>query len=147
MINKISSIISLSFPVLFLMLIVNSVNVYSEPVKSERWEQITEYHSYNKNVVTVSSKVKSVWTQRILTDYQRTKKNMKKVHDISSLMEINCKSREFNIKQDTYHDDNGKVIKIYKNSANEWNSIRPRSPVEIVYDKICTAPKKPLKKK
>jgi hypothetical protein len=144
---KFCPIVSLSFWIPFLILTVNPATVHSRPAKPLSWEFITEYHSYNKNIVNVSSGIKSVWTNKILTDYQKQENKIQKVHSISSLMEIDCSKREFRIRQDIGYDDKGNVLRIDQYKISEWHSISPLTPVEIVYKKICTTPKKKLKKK
>ena len=146
--NKIFSVIPLSIFATVILLLVDSVHIYAEPLKSNSWVFITEYHSYNKNVVlSVSSDVKSVWTNKILTDFQKQNNKIPNINSISSLMEINCKKREFRIKEDIGYDYKGNILRVDKYKKSEWHSINPLTPVEIICDKICTAPKKKPKKK
>lgn len=145
--KKICSVISISLPVLFLMPMIYSKTVFSEPVKQNSWEFITEYHSYNKSTVRVLSDIKTVWTNKILTDYQREQNKIPKINSISSLMEINCKKREFRIKEDIGYDNKGNVLRVDRYKSSEWNSIKSLTPAEIICNKICAAPKKKSKKK
>ncbi len=133
----------MSFPVLA----VTPATVHSEPAKPQSWEFITEYHSYNKNITTVSQNIKSVWTNKILTAYQKQENKIQNVYSISSLMEIDCRKKEFRIKQDIGYDSKGNVLRIDQYKTSEWHMIKPLTPVEIVCKKICKTPKKKVKKK
>jgi hypothetical protein len=95
----------------------------------------------------VSQDVKAVWTNKILTAYQKQENKIQNVYSISSLMEIDCRKREFRIKQDIGYDSKGNVLRIDQYKTSEWHTVKPLTPAEIVFKKICKAPKKKVKKK
>jgi len=174
--KKISSIISLSFLIIFLLLFVNPVNVYSESVESgtiieppkveptipdsKEWKSIIPLHYYNKKTLTKSSNIVSVWTYRIITDEQRKKeieivkkddleKSIKyqNYEDQVTLWKVDCKNRYYKMEKSIDYDHTGIVLESITVKNNEWNSIPPDTLIEGLYNKICVTPKKPSKKK
>ena len=145
--KKSGSAVILCFGMLFLIAVLNPAEVHPEPAKKHSWVFITEYHSFNKNIKAVSQDIISVWTNKILTDNQKQQNGIQNVYSISSLMEIDCRKKEFRIRQDIGYDIKGNIMRIDRYKSPEWHVIKPLTPVEIVSKKICKLPKKKPKKK
>jgi len=174
--KKISSVISLSLLVLFLL--VNPVNVYSESVESQQniespilipakpdskvWEYYWKNLYYNKNNMTKSSNIISVWSYQIVSDAGKKEMidNVKEFYNLETsikyqnydhnlyLDEIDCKKKLTRLKEIMHYDNKGNVLNSHKfNNNKDWKSIPRETILEVLYNKVCVKPNKPLKKK
>lgn len=161
--KKISSVISLSFLVLFLLIVSVPSICFSEP-DSKEWDlfgkdSVGGVYYYNKTNMTKSYNIISFRLYYIIPDDERKERieRMKKYdlkksveyqnydHDIS-VVEIDCKNRMTKVKEFTEYDNQGNVLEHNVNKDSKWKSILPGN-IEELYKINCLTPKKPSKKK
>jgi hypothetical protein len=161
--KKISSVISLSVLVLFLLVFSVPLVCFSEP-DSKVWEyfgvsSVGGFNYYNKTNITKSSNIISVWVYTSITDDERKEfiekfkeSNLEKSikyqhydHNVN-LWEIDCENRQFKIDTVIHYDDSGSILFNEKNTKTCRSNIPPQSIIENLYKKVCVTPKKPLKK-
>ena len=162
--KKISSVISLSFVVLFLLVFLFPSICFSEQPGSKGWDLFGKdsgggVYYYNKTNMTKSSDIISFKLYYIVTDDERKERierikkyDLKKSieyqnydHDIS-VVEVDCKNRLTKVKEFTEYDHQENVLKHNINKDSEWKSILPGSREEF-YKINCVTPNKPLEKK
>jgi len=163
--KKISSVVSLSFLVLLLLVASLPSVCFSEQPDSKVWEgfgkdSLGGVYYYNKTNITKSSNIISVWTYTIESNDSKRKmverwknidleKSVKYQHYDHTIFgdEFDCKKKLTRRKEYIWYDDKGNVLDKYKNENSNWKNIIPESPLEILYDKVCVTPKKLLKNK
>jgi hypothetical protein len=158
--KKIRLVISLSFLVLFLLVVLLQSICFSEQPNPKVWEYLRSNVYYNKTNLTKSSNIISVWIYQTVTDdgrklrreiekkidLENSKKYENYDHDIG-LWNIDCKKRLYRNKKYVEYDDKGNVLYSDIDQNSKWDSIKPNNVWETLYDKVCVTPKKPLKKK
>jgi hypothetical protein len=159
--KKIGSVISLSFLVLFLLVVSFPSICFSEQPDSKIWEFYGVSSGggsfyYNKTNLTKSSNIISVWTYNIRTDDERTRmiESIKKYdlekskkyqyydHDVM-LWKIDCENRQSKLETLIHYDDNGNTLSNDTYENTKWESIPPQSIMEGLYNIICVTEKKP----
>ena len=156
--KKISSVISLSFLVLFLLVFLFPSLCFSEKLDTKVWESFGKGCYYNKKTLTKSSNIVSVWTYKIVTDDEKkekikvvkkedSKKSMKYLQydHYLGLWEIDCVKKLYRGKEFKDYDTKGKVLSSMKHLF-DWKNIKPNSVMDELYNKVCVTQKKPLKK-
>jgi hypothetical protein len=133
---------------------------FSEKPNPKIWKSL-EYNSYyNIKIITTSSNTLLVWTYNTITDDARQKRieevkkydlerstKYQKYHHEVVLWEIDCKTRLWRLKDIVDFDNNEKVLDRYRYDNSGWESIIPKSRVELLYKKICIIEKIPLNRK
>jgi hypothetical protein len=163
--KKISSVISLSFVVLFLLVFLFPSICFSEQPNSKEWEYYGKdnygrIYYYNKTNITKSSDIISIQnytidsedSKRIMVERWKnidTEKSLKYQHyDHTIFMdEFDCKKKLTRRNEYIWYDDKGNVLDKYKKENSEWKNIVPDSVSEELYKRVCVTPKEPLKKK
>ncbi|KUG23806.1 hypothetical protein ASZ90_006402 [hydrocarbon metagenome] len=174
--KKIYSFISLSFTLLFLLLNpvyvypeamepqqgTQPLVFISAKPDSTVWEYYWKNLYYNKKNITRSSNIVSVWSYQIVSDAGKKEMidNVKEFYNQAAslkyqnydhnlyLDEIDCKKKLTRLKEIKHCDDKGNVLNSHKFSNNkEWKSIPRETILEVLYNKVCVKPDKPLKKK
>lgn len=157
--KKFSSVISLSFIVLFLIVFSFPSICFSGQLDTKVWESFGNDWYYNKKTITKSSNIISVWTYKIVTNDERKekieivrkedlKKSIKYLHydHYLGLWEIDCVKKLYRGKEFKDYDYKGNVLSSMKHLF-DWNNIKPNSVMDKLYNKVCVIPKKPSKKK
>ena len=156
--KKISSVISLSFSVVFLLVFSFPSVCFSAQPDSKEWESFDKGWYYNKKNVTKSSNIITVWTYSIVTDDVRKKridslnqqeesKKYRHFDHFTLLNKFDCQKRMTKLEEVIDYDDNGKVLSRIINKDSQWGYIVPQSTTQTLYEKLCVTPMKPLKKK
>jgi len=158
--KKISSVISLSFIVLFLLVVSLPSICFSEQPDSYVWELIGNnsfgIYYYNKTNITKSSDIISVWIYQTPTDdskegvIESVKKNnleksitYKNYEHTMGLNEIDCKNRKVLQTNLIFYDDKNNILDNYTIDNSKWTDIPPDTLFNILYNKICVTEKKP----
>ncbi len=131
---------------------------FSEQLNPKIWEPLGYSSYYNKKIITTSSHTMLVWVYEIITNDNRQKtiaevkkydleKSIKyqQYHHEVVLWEIDCKNRLWRLKDIIDFDREEKVLNRYRFNNSEWDSFRPKSRGELLYQKLCGSPQKPLK--
>ena len=158
--KKISSVFSLSFIVLFLLVVSLPSICFSEQPDSYVWELIGNnsfgIYYYNKTNITKSSDIISVWIYQTPTDdskegvIESVKKNnleksitYKNYEHTMGLNEIDCKNRKVLQTNLIFYDDKNNILDNYTIDNSKWTDIPPDTLFNILYNKICVTEKNP----
>ena len=59
------------------------------------------------------------------------------VYESLHLIELNCKSRQFQVKSVSYYDSKGRIIDYSYKESPQWKQITPDTPCEDLYWCVC----------
>ena len=164
MMKKISSVISLSFVVLFLLVVLFPYICFSEKPDNKVWELYGKdgfgrVYYFNKINLIKSSDIISVWSYMIESnDSKRAmverwknidiEKSVKYQHYDHTVLgdELDCQKKLKRRNEYIWYDDKGNVLDRHINKNSKWTSIEPDGLDESLHKKICVTAKQPLKK-
>lgn len=142
---------------LFMVFLIPLMSI-SRELNPETWGKIWEFyektHYYNKNSITQSSGIVSVWVYKFMTDDDRNKiieiikkydaEKSEKFKDCDHqliLEEIDCQNKMYRVKKLAYYDDMDNMLENRSYENNKWESIPQESIILELYNRICESPK------
>jgi hypothetical protein len=141
--KKISSVVSLSF--LVLLLLVGCVSSSSSLVKSGNDVSYkTENIQINGGKYIVQVWEKEVYSDKgreeliqKMRDHKMATERYDKLKETMSLYEINCKKKRKNVLSITDYDTDGKVLFSHSYDKEEWVYIVPDSKIDKFQKEVC----------
>jgi hypothetical protein len=149
-------------PLILLTIIIASFPsiCFSEPPNPKIWKYLGYNSYYNIKILRITPDIPLVWTYKIVTDDAREKTiekvkkydldksiKYKDYHHDGLLWEIDCKQRLIRVRDYIEFDKNDIVLNRYRFNNNEWDSIVTNSMGDKLYNKVCVAQEKPVKKR
>ncbi|MBN1363276.1 MAG: hypothetical protein JW976_00575 [Syntrophaceae bacterium] len=139
---------------------------FSEEPNPNVWEYYAKRNDggifyYNKTNIVRTSHIVSVWTYVTPSnDYRKSQfdlykkcdsekaKKFKKLDHIRGWIDIDCNKKLYSTKALIDYDDKENVFNLVSANDNKWLNITPKTPILLLYEKVCVPPlKKTLKNK